>query len=43
MIMGTLESDWLKVSKNPEMYQAALESLLESQAEGEVMNMNFFR
>ena len=43
MIMGTIESDWLRVAKNPEMYEQALESLEESKEEGENMNINFFR
>ena len=43
MIMGTVEADWLKVAKNPEVYEEALEQLAESREEGEDMNINYFR
>lgn len=43
MIMGTIETDWLKVQKNPETFQASLDQLVESKENGEAMNTNFFR
>ena len=43
MIMGVIECDWLKVDKNPEEYEAALESLRESMSEGARMNIEFFQ
>ena len=43
MIMGVIETDWVRVGKDPEMYGSALESLQESQEEGETINKEFFR
>ena len=34
MIMGTVESDWLKEAKCPEMYEQSLEALEEAKADG---------
>eukprot|EP00354_Favella_ehrenbergii_P010891 CAMPEP_0170471576 /NCGR_PEP_ID=MMETSP0123-20130129/13752_1 /TAXON_ID=182087 /ORGANISM="Favella ehrenbergii, Strain Fehren 1" /LENGTH=67 /DNA_ID=CAMNT_0010739275 /DNA_START=573 /DNA_END=776 /DNA_ORIENTATION=+ len=43
MVMGVIEGDWLKVEKNPEAYEDALERLREEQSEGARINIDFFR
>ena len=43
MIMGVIETDWLKVAQSPEEFEASLEALKESEQEGETMNVEFFR
>ena len=43
MIMGVVETDFIKLGKNAEPYEASLEALEEAEEEGEVMNIEYFR
>ena len=41
--MGVIGSDWIKLGKNPEPYEAGLEALGRAEEKGEVMDMAYFR
>ena len=43
MIMGVIETDWLKAKQHAEPFDEALEALNENREEGETMDRDFFR